>query len=347
MLPSFLDYIRCGSSGDYVRVIQKVLNHYPTIIKSPLTPDGIFGPKTQAAVKCFQGRYGLVCDGVVGPLTRAKIFPLGTHQTVCYVTKSYDEIVSGSGPELNFALSGSVLGQVAGAAPAPVLASPSATAFPLAAMPPDGSLMTDDIPGFPEPFPFPELLPKLPSLRLPDLPLIPPLTLPSFFPKKLQLVGSAQVTVPKLTLVGPPPKSNPTVFSFPFTIRGAWPAGAGGSFQAGGTVGIPFSQPISDPKNTTFQVFAQGVSPDLLVKYKSWYHLYVLGKASVTWPKDQSSTSFGLSPQFKAGFDLTKDGSVSFSVVGGPVLSGAVSGGKFSLSLTPFSGTVGVTVSTP
>jgi len=122
---------------------------------------------------------------------------------------------------------------------------------------------------------------------------------------------------------------------------------SGREFSSRGTIGIPFSQPISDPKNTTFQVFAQGVSPDLLIKYKSWIHLYVLGRASVTAPKDGSSTSFGLSPQFKAGFDLTKDGSVSFGVVGGPVLSGAVSGGKFSLSLTPFSGTVGVTVSTP
>ena len=56
MLPTFLNYLGRGSSGEYVRVIQKVLNHYNTIIKPPLVPDGDFGPKTEAAVKCFQAR---------------------------------------------------------------------------------------------------------------------------------------------------------------------------------------------------------------------------------------------------------------------------------------------------
>lgn len=35
--------------------------------------DGINGPKTKAAVKAFQKRYGLTQDGVVGPLTAAKM----------------------------------------------------------------------------------------------------------------------------------------------------------------------------------------------------------------------------------------------------------------------------------
>lgn len=35
--------------------------------------DGINGPKTIAAVKAFQKKYGLVQDGVVGPLTAAKM----------------------------------------------------------------------------------------------------------------------------------------------------------------------------------------------------------------------------------------------------------------------------------
>lgn len=35
--------------------------------------DGINGPKTKAAVKSFQRRYGLTADGVVGPLTAAKM----------------------------------------------------------------------------------------------------------------------------------------------------------------------------------------------------------------------------------------------------------------------------------
>lgn len=35
--------------------------------------DGINGPKTKAAVRAFQKRYGLTQDGVVGPLTAAKM----------------------------------------------------------------------------------------------------------------------------------------------------------------------------------------------------------------------------------------------------------------------------------
>lgn len=35
--------------------------------------DGINGPKTKAAVKAFQKKYGLTQDGVVGPLTAAKM----------------------------------------------------------------------------------------------------------------------------------------------------------------------------------------------------------------------------------------------------------------------------------
>jgi len=38
--------------------------------------DGIFGPLTQAAVKRFQAEHGLVVDGIVGPLTWAKLFNL-------------------------------------------------------------------------------------------------------------------------------------------------------------------------------------------------------------------------------------------------------------------------------
>lgn len=214
-------------------------------------------------------------------------------------------------------------------------------------MPSGSDILTDDIPGLPEPFPFPGLLPKLPALRFPTFPSLPPLTLPSFFPKKLQLIGSVQRAVPKLTLFGPSPKTNPVVDTFVFTVRGVWPIASGGQFQAGASMGLPISQPISDPKNTTFQVFAQGVSPDLLVDYKSWVHLYLLGKASVTVAKDGSTTSVGISPQFKASFDLSKDGSVSFGVVGGPQVSGAASRGQFTLSLTPFVTTAGITVSTP
>lgn len=52
--------------GDDVKEVQAKLG---------VTPDGIFGPGTQAAVIAFQKANGLTPDGVVGPQTRSKLFP--------------------------------------------------------------------------------------------------------------------------------------------------------------------------------------------------------------------------------------------------------------------------------
>lgn len=60
--------IRTGSTGALVRDLQSVIN----LVQRPvpaLAVDGIFGPKTYAAVIAFQGRSGLKADGLVGPLT--------------------------------------------------------------------------------------------------------------------------------------------------------------------------------------------------------------------------------------------------------------------------------------
>ncbi len=49
-----------GSKGDNVKQLQQILG---------VTPDGIFGPKTQQAVINYQSQNGLKPDGIVGPLT--------------------------------------------------------------------------------------------------------------------------------------------------------------------------------------------------------------------------------------------------------------------------------------
>ncbi len=63
--------VQQGSRGDAVRAVQdqfqfRNLSGDPT---KGLRVDGIFGPKTAAAVRGFQQAVGLAPDGVVGPLT--------------------------------------------------------------------------------------------------------------------------------------------------------------------------------------------------------------------------------------------------------------------------------------
>ena len=55
-----------GATGDAVRRLQRALRRTPDI---GLSVDGVFGPKTETAVKGFQQGAGLVVDGIVGPLT--------------------------------------------------------------------------------------------------------------------------------------------------------------------------------------------------------------------------------------------------------------------------------------
>ncbi len=64
--------LRRGSSGPYVVVVQVMLNrisqNYPAIPKLA-TVDGIFGSRTENAVRQFQSIFGLTVDGVVGKAT--------------------------------------------------------------------------------------------------------------------------------------------------------------------------------------------------------------------------------------------------------------------------------------
>jgi GH24 family phage-related lysozyme (muramidase) len=58
--------LRVGSKGNGVRWLQYELNTRGF----GLVVDGVFGPKTETAVRRFQDQSALICDGVVGPATR-------------------------------------------------------------------------------------------------------------------------------------------------------------------------------------------------------------------------------------------------------------------------------------
>lgn len=64
-----MNTIKNGSKGEEVKILQTELNKYGY----SLTVDGIFGAKTEAAVKDFQYHKGLTIDGIVGPKTWAAL----------------------------------------------------------------------------------------------------------------------------------------------------------------------------------------------------------------------------------------------------------------------------------
>ena len=76
--------LRIGSSGPNVVIIQTSLNrisqNYPAIPKIPVV-DGIFGTRTEAAVRKFQEVFNLTPDGIVGNATWYAIIRLYTAVT--------------------------------------------------------------------------------------------------------------------------------------------------------------------------------------------------------------------------------------------------------------------------
>ncbi|MGB9812837.1 MAG: peptidoglycan-binding domain-containing protein [Thermovenabulum sp.] len=67
-------FLALHSYGEDVKLLQTLLNQHGYKLKV----DGIFGPKTLAAVKDFQKKNGLKVDGIVGPKTLAKLNPAPT-----------------------------------------------------------------------------------------------------------------------------------------------------------------------------------------------------------------------------------------------------------------------------
>jgi len=67
--------IREGARGENVRFIQESINLVRQVYTNlpALNEDGIFGPNTRNAVIAFQHQFALVPDGIVGPMTWAKL----------------------------------------------------------------------------------------------------------------------------------------------------------------------------------------------------------------------------------------------------------------------------------
>ena len=63
------DLLRKGDRGDDVKLLQHRLN----ILGSQLAEDGIWGVKTDQAVRNYQYKAGLTMDGIVGPKTQAAL----------------------------------------------------------------------------------------------------------------------------------------------------------------------------------------------------------------------------------------------------------------------------------
>lgn len=61
--------LKTGSSGSQVKVLQSLLNGNG----ANLEVDGVYGPKTEAAVKDYQTKNGLTVDGMVGPETSGSL----------------------------------------------------------------------------------------------------------------------------------------------------------------------------------------------------------------------------------------------------------------------------------
>lgn len=65
--------LKRGSRGAAVVALQQRLKRDYPLYASKLAVDGIFGPATEAVVREFQRRAGLVVDGLVGPATRQRL----------------------------------------------------------------------------------------------------------------------------------------------------------------------------------------------------------------------------------------------------------------------------------
>jgi len=147
-----------GSTGPDVRAMQQGLNSRRQPSEQALVEDGVFGLKTQAAVRRFQQRNGLAVDGIAGTRTMNALFPLAVVSLRALGMRLRL-------PPLNLGFGQARGSSGSGAAPA---ASPT-----LFTLPP----LTPALGGF-QPVSYPRLVQPLQSPLLPPPPALPGVQLP-------------------------------------------------------------------------------------------------------------------------------------------------------------------------
>lgn len=90
-----MSYLMVGSTGNLVKELQTKLNQVLKPVPL-LQVDGIFGTKTNAAVRAFQAKERLAVDGIVGPMTQsaldaARKNPVGS-MSIFYTVPGYIHI---------------------------------------------------------------------------------------------------------------------------------------------------------------------------------------------------------------------------------------------------------------
>ena len=88
---AFTGLVKVGSRGSVVKAVQR---------KVGVTADGVFGPRTKAAVKRWQKRNRLVADGIVGPRTGTKM-GLGSTAAAKKTTNRTTKVASRSGSRVS------------------------------------------------------------------------------------------------------------------------------------------------------------------------------------------------------------------------------------------------------
>ena len=79
LLQQLVSQVQIGSQGSQVMIVQDSMNRLQDVqpgaafASLPLAVDGQFGPRTHARVTEFQSQNDLTPDGIVGPMTRAAI----------------------------------------------------------------------------------------------------------------------------------------------------------------------------------------------------------------------------------------------------------------------------------